>query len=96
MPLYSALVRLHFGLPCPGWFVPAQEPGDHPAEVPPRQTMGTSCFREKSGVAIRKIENNFNELRPVKQWNRLPREMVESLLLQVLKAELDRALGNII
>jgi len=32
----------------------------------------------------------------VRCWNRLPREAVDALFLEVLKARLDRALGNMI
>ena len=32
----------------------------------------------------------------MKHWNGLPREVVEALSLEVYKARLDRALGNLI
>ena len=35
-------------------------------------------------------------VRVVRHWHRLPREVVEALSLEVYKARLDRALGNLI
>lgn len=38
----------------------------------------------------------FLTVRVVKQWNRVPREAVESLSLQIFKTQLDIAPGNLL
>ncbi|KFV12593.1 hypothetical protein N340_13524, partial [Tauraco erythrolophus] len=38
----------------------------------------------------------FFTLRVVRQWNRLPREVVDAPSLAVFKARLDEALGNLV
>lgn len=55
--------------------------------------MNAGCFTENFGIAIRKTENKLNLIEN-KHWNRLPREMLAFLYVQILSAELDRALGN--
>ncbi|KGL88068.1 hypothetical protein N301_03709, partial [Charadrius vociferus] len=42
------------------------------------------------------IRKKFFTLRVVRHWNRLPREAVEVPSLEVLKARLDVALGNLV
>ena len=40
-------------------------------------------------------KKSFTE-RVVRQWNRLPRDMVDALSLETFKARLDQALSNLI
>ncbi|KGL86537.1 hypothetical protein N301_15451, partial [Charadrius vociferus] len=42
------------------------------------------------------IRKKFFTLRVVRHWNRLPREVVDAPSLEVLKARLDVALGNLV
>ncbi|KFQ40069.1 hypothetical protein N332_06296, partial [Mesitornis unicolor] len=42
------------------------------------------------------IRKKFFTVRVVKHWNRLPREVVDAPSLEVFKARLDRALGNLV
>ena len=41
------------------------------------------------------IWSNFFTVRAVKQWSRLPREIVQSTSLEVFKTLLDKALSNL-
>ncbi|KFQ60608.1 hypothetical protein N334_14176, partial [Pelecanus crispus] len=41
------------------------------------------------------IRKNFFTVRVVKHWNRLPREIVESLSLETVKTGLDTGLSNL-
>ncbi|KFV17248.1 hypothetical protein N340_12105, partial [Tauraco erythrolophus] len=42
------------------------------------------------------IRKKFFTLRVVRQWNRLPREVVDAPSLEVFKARLDEDLGNLV
>ena len=42
------------------------------------------------------VKGKFFTSRGVRCWNRLPREVVDALSLEVFKARLDRALGSLV
>ena len=42
------------------------------------------------------ISKKSFRVRVVRNWNRLPREVVDATSLETLKARLDQALGNLI
>ncbi|GAB0183591.1 hypothetical protein GRJ2_000824400 [Grus japonensis] len=53
-------------------------------------------FKQKEGRVRLDVRNSFFTVRVVRQWNRLPREAVEVPSLEVFKARLDGALGNVV
>ncbi|KFV00871.1 hypothetical protein N340_05500, partial [Tauraco erythrolophus] len=53
-------------------------------------------FKLKEGRFRLDIRKKFFTLRVVRQWNRLPREVVDAPSLAVFKARLDEALGNLV
>ncbi|KGL92566.1 hypothetical protein N301_03550, partial [Charadrius vociferus] len=53
-------------------------------------------FKLEEGSFILSIRKKFFTLRVVRHWNRLPREVVEAPSLEVFKARLDVALGNLV
>ncbi|KGL99482.1 hypothetical protein N301_15363, partial [Charadrius vociferus] len=53
-------------------------------------------FKLEEGRFRLNIRKKFFTLRVVRHWNRLPREAAEALSLEVFKARLDVALGNLV
>ncbi|KGL98455.1 hypothetical protein N301_04619, partial [Charadrius vociferus] len=52
-------------------------------------------FKLEEGRFKLNIRKKFFTLRVVRHWNRLPREVVDAPSLEVFKARLDVALGNL-
>ena len=55
-----------------------------------------SGFKLKEGRFRLDIKGKFFTLRVVRCWNRLPREIVDALSLEMFKAKLDGALGSLV
>ncbi|KFW00249.1 hypothetical protein N326_02830, partial [Eurypyga helias] len=53
-------------------------------------------YKLKSGRFRLDIRKKFFTERVVRHWNRLPREAVGAPCLEVFKARLDEALGNLV
>ncbi|KFV11929.1 hypothetical protein N340_10668, partial [Tauraco erythrolophus] len=53
-------------------------------------------FKLKEGRFRLDIRKTFFTQRVVRYWNRLPREVVDAPSLEVFKARLDEALGNLV
>ena len=53
-------------------------------------------FKLREGRFRLDVQGTFFTMRVVRCWNRLPREVVDALSLEVFKARLDGALGNLV
>ncbi|KFQ39656.1 hypothetical protein N332_02634, partial [Mesitornis unicolor] len=53
-------------------------------------------FKLEEGRFRLDIRRTFFTVRVVRHWHRLPREVVDAPSLEVFKARLDRALGNLV
>ncbi|KFQ37767.1 hypothetical protein N332_00776, partial [Mesitornis unicolor] len=53
-------------------------------------------FKLEEGRFRLDIGKKFFTMRVVRHWHRLPREVVDAPSLEVFKARLDRALGNLV
>ncbi|KFQ98827.1 hypothetical protein N306_07955, partial [Opisthocomus hoazin] len=53
-------------------------------------------FKLKEGRFRLDIRKKFFTMRVVRHWHRMPREAVAAPSLEVFKARLDRALGNLV
>ncbi|KFV10454.1 hypothetical protein N340_14623, partial [Tauraco erythrolophus] len=53
-------------------------------------------FKLKEGRFRLDTRNKFFNQRVVRHWNRLPREVAAAPSLEVFKARLDKALGNLV
>ena len=53
-------------------------------------------FKLEEGSFRLDIRKKFFTVRVVRHWNRLPREAVDALSMEVFKATLDGVLGNLV
>ncbi|KFQ37850.1 hypothetical protein N332_06089, partial [Mesitornis unicolor] len=53
-------------------------------------------FKLEEGRFRLDLRKKFFTVRVVRHWHRLPREVVDAPSLEVFKARLDRALGNLV
>ncbi|GAB0204535.1 hypothetical protein GRJ2_002919100 [Grus japonensis] len=106
LPLYSALVRPHLEY-CVQLCGPHGAVGVSPEEAT-KLIRGLEHYREcsdrtrgngfklKEGRFRLDVRKKFFTVRVVRHWNRLSREVVDAPSLEVFKARLDGALGNVI
>ncbi|GAB0176388.1 hypothetical protein GRJ2_000104000 [Grus japonensis] len=98
LPLYSALMSPHLEY-CIQLWGPSRE-----GLVPLEGLFTRACSDRTRGNGLKLKEGRFRldsrkkffTVRVVRHWNRLPREAVEAPSLEVFKAKLDGALGNVI
>ena len=64
-------------------------------EADDSRTMGNG-FKLKEGRFRLDIRGKFFTRRVVRSWNRLPRDVLDALSLEVFRARLDGVLGNLI
>ena len=57
---------------------------------------GGNGFERKEGRFRLDIKNKFLIIRVVRHWDKLPREVVDTLFLETFKERLDQALSNLI
>ena len=55
-----------------------------------------NVFKLKEGRFRLNVKGKFFTVRVVRCWNRLPREAVDAMSLEVFKARLDGALGSLV
>jgi len=65
------------------------------AQLDNDRTKG-SGFKLKEGKFRLEVRRKFSTQRVVRHWNRLPRELVYALFVEVFKTRLDEALGNLV
>jgi len=70
-------------------------PGREPCHALPQRDM-VSGITWKSQRPAAALQGKFFIMRVVRFWNRLPREAVDALSLEVFKARLDGALGSLV
>ena len=58
--------------------------------------MRRNSFKVKEGRFRLDIRKKLFTVRVVRHWNRLPREVVNTLTLEALKSRLDGALSNLV
>ncbi|GAB0203623.1 hypothetical protein GRJ2_002827900 [Grus japonensis] len=86
--------RPYSSLPVPK--AACQKAGEHLFTRAGSDRTRSNGFKLKEGRFRLDIRKKFFTVRVVRHWNRLPREAVDAPSLEVLKARLDGALGNLV